>query len=226
MKHRGRVIAGFFAGLLVTAGVLTLAQQQNNQQQNNQSTQSKAGNQSTQPSASGAAASGTEGSAEKPLMVVSATAGIKGTVTDVSRLRRTVEIKTEDGKTATIKVGKEVKNFGDLKKGDEVNITYHESTVVALRKAGGEPPSARIGHALLTPPNGGTPAVEVTTVETAAAVERIDAEKRTITLKAPDGGTRTMKVGEDVNLKDVKVGDQVAVRTTEAVAIDINKRRA
>ena len=58
MKHRGRVIAGFFAGLLVTAGVLTLAQQQNNQQQNNQSTQSKAGNQSTQPSASGAAASG------------------------------------------------------------------------------------------------------------------------------------------------------------------------
>ena len=226
MKYRGKVIIGVFAGFLATAGVLTLAQQQNTQQQNNQAAQSKPGDQSTQPSASGAAASSAQGSAEKPLMVVSATAGIKGTVTDVSRLRRTVEIKTEDGRTATIKVGKEVKNFGDLKKGDEVNITYHESTVVALRKAGGEPPSARVGLALLTPPNGGTPAVEVATVEAAAVLDRIDAQNRTITLKAPDGGTRTMKVGEDVNLNDVKVGDQVTVRTTEAVAIDINKRRA
>ena len=218
MKYRGKVIIGVFAGFLATAGVLTLAQQQNTQQQNNQAAQSKPGDQSTQPSASGAAASSAQGSA--------ATAGIKGTVTDVSRLRRTVEIKTEDGRTATIKVGKEVKNFGDLKKGDEVNITYHESTVVALRKAGGEPPSARVGLALLTPPNGGTPAVEVATVEAAAVIDRIDAQNRTITLKAPDGGTRTMKVGEDVNLNDVKVGDQVTVRTTEAVAIDINKRRA
>src|SRR5689334_19170921 len=100
-------------------------EQQQQKQQNNQS-------------ASGAAAANAQGgqtSAEKPLMVVSATTGIQGTVTDVGRLRRTITIKSDDGAIVQVNAGKEVTNFDEIKKGDRVNVTYHAETAIALRKA-------------------------------------------------------------------------------------------
>jgi len=43
-------------------------------------------------------------------------------------------------------------------------------------------------------------------------------------LRMPDGSTRTVTVGTEIqNLGDFQKGDQVAVRTTEAVAIEVQK---
>jgi len=45
-----------------------------------------------------------------------------------------------------------------------------------------------------------------------------------VTVKGPKGNVNTVKVGDHVkNLDQVKVGDQVVVRYTEAVAISVEK---
>lgn len=59
---------------------------------------------------------------------------------------------------------------------------------------------------------------------TSAEVEAINLDKRLVTLKAKDGESFTVKVGEAVqNLPQVKVGDTVEVDYYEAVALDVSK---
>ena len=57
-----------------------------------------------------------------------------------------------------------------------------------------------------------------------ATVEKINHATRVVTLKGPEGNVRTIKVGEGVkHLEQVKVGDQVVVRVTEAFALSVVK---
>jgi len=57
-----------------------------------------------------------------------------------------------------------------------------------------------------------------------ATVEAIDYAKRTVTLKGPEGNTVTLKVDKSAkDFKNVKKGDQVVARFTEAVAISVQK---
>ena len=57
-----------------------------------------------------------------------------------------------------------------------------------------------------------------------AEVEAINLDKRLVTLKAEDGESFTVKVGEAVqNLSQVEVGDTVEVDYYEAVALDVSK---
>ena len=65
------------------------------------------------------------------------------------------------------------------------------------------------------------PTVERTRLEEInATVEKIDLEKRTVTLRAPMGNVLTISVDERVkNLPQVKVGDQVVVKYYESLAV-------
>ena len=57
-----------------------------------------------------------------------------------------------------------------------------------------------------------------------ATVEAVDKDKRPVTLKGPEGNVRTIKVDPRVkNLRQVKVGDELVIRHTEAVAIAVSK---
>ena len=44
-----------------------------------------------------------------------------------------------------------------------------------------------------------------------------------MTLSLPDGTSKKVKAGKQVNLSAVKVGDNVTVQHTEAVAISVEK---
>jgi hypothetical protein len=46
---------------------------------------------------------------------------------------------------------------------------------------------------------------------------------RIATLKLGDGGSRTIKVAEDVPIELVGLGDEVRLRITQAVAISVRK---
>jgi hypothetical protein len=55
-------------------------------------------------------------------------------------------------------------------------------------------------------------------------VEAVDYPKRTITLKGAQGNVRTYRVGDSVRrLDEVKKGDQVVLRVTDALAILVEK---
>jgi len=65
------------------------------------------------------------------------------------------------------------------------------------------------------------PTVERTVMnEITATVEKLDLEKRMVTLRAPMGNVLTISVDERVkNLPQVKVGDQVVVKYYESLAV-------
>ena len=44
-----------------------------------------------------------------------------------------------------------------------------------------------------------------------------------MTLQLPDGTTKTIKVGEAVNLADVSVGETVSVKSTQATLVVLEK---
>jgi hypothetical protein len=49
----------------------------------------------------------------------------------------------------------------------------------------------------------------------------IDKQKNTITLKGPEGKLTTVKVQDPTNLEKVKVGDELMITYTEALAISV-----
>ena len=77
-------------------------------------------------------------------------------------------------------------------------------------------------HAQAISPDKGIDEVEVVTVT--AVVDKIDLEKRKVTLTLDDGKTKTYKVDKAaVNLDQVKVGDHVKMSYTEELIVTVNK---
>ena len=149
---------------------------------------------------------------------------IKATVEDIDPATRTVTLKGEGGKTVNVKCGDEVRNFNQIKKGDQVTVKYYQSVALGLRKPG-EPPSAEEQSALLRSEPGEKPGgVAIKTVQISATIESIDKATRQVTLKGPEGKTKTVKAGDEVkNFDSLKVGDQVVATMTEALAIGVTK---
>lgn len=162
--------------------------------------------------------------ASKPGGIVVDAITTTATVNAIDAEKRLVTLKLPDGRTQAYKLGPEVKNFDQIKVGDQVKATFIESVALFVRKSG-EKPSASEVQTVEVAPKGAKPGVVVTdTVEITAKVEGIDYTKRTVTLKGPQGNVRTIAVDKSVKrLRDVKKGDEVVARITEAVALYVEK---
>ena len=161
----------------------------------------------------------------KPGVVVTEVVVITATVEAIDYAKRTVTLKGPQGNTMTFKVDKIAKNFDQIKQGDRVVFEVSDSVALFVRKSG-EPPMAAEVTAVEVAPRGKKPAgVVVNTTEITASVEAIDYKARTITLKGPEGNVRTIKVDPSMkNFDKVQKGDQIVLRTTEAVAISVQKQ--
>ena len=158
-----------------------------------------------------------------PISGIVATETRTATVQAVDPAHRTVTLRSPDGTTSTYQVGKEAVNFDQIKVGDQVKITLVESLAVTIRKTD-EPPSVAESQAITRAPKGAMPGgVIVNTTELTARVTAIDTTNRTVTLVGPAGNTRTLNVGPDVDLTKVKPGDNVVVRYTEALKIQVER---
>jgi hypothetical protein len=160
-----------------------------------------------------------------PRVVVAETTSIKARVDAVDVKKRVLTVTGPTGKTLTLKVGSEVSDLDQVKPGDQLIVRYFESLAVFVRK-GGEPPAATERTAVqVVPDRRKKPAgVAVDTAEFRGTVEAIDPVKRRVTLKGPEGKTRTIKVDPSVKrLDEVKKGDQIVVRYTEATAFSVRK---
>ncbi len=159
-----------------------------------------------------------------PGLVIAETTSITAKVDAVDVGKRLVTVTGPRGKTVTLKAGPEVKNLDQIKPGDELIVRYFESVGLFIRKSD-TPPAATETAAVRVAPKGKKPvAVVVDTVEFTGTVEAVDHAKRRVTIKSPEGKTRTMKVDPSVTrLDEVKKGDQVVLRYTEAVAFSVRK---
>jgi hypothetical protein len=160
--------------------------------------------------------------AGKPGVIVAEGASIAATVEAIDYDKRTVDLKGPKGNVVRLKVGPEAKNFDQVKVGDKVRARYYDATAIYVRKPT-DPPFAEETKAVQVAPPGGKPgAIAVNTTEITARVEDIDYKKRTVTLRGPQQKTATLKVDKNVKrFNEVKKGDEIVVRHTEAVAIDV-----
>jgi Cu/Ag efflux protein CusF len=168
-------------------------------------------------SAAAAIAADKPGGEATDLVVVTAT------VEKIDLETREVTLKGKDGKLETIKVGPEARNLDQLKVGDKVTFKYYQALAIFVSDPG-EKPSMSEATNVQRAPLGAKPGGQVTNVvEAVATVEAVDPAMRTATIRGPRGNVHTMKVGDHVQLDRVKVGDQVTVRYTEALAVSVEK---
>ena len=163
--------------------------------------------------------------AEKPGAVVEEEiVSIAATVVKIDQKRRVVTLRDSDGKVFDVKVGDEVRNLSQVKKGDHVVATYYESLALTLKKPGEAKPALDTEIMMDRAKPGEKPGGAVATQTTlTATVVGINKKKGTITLKGPKGKTKTLTARDPKRLEPVKVGDLIEASYTEAVAISVEK---
>ncbi len=150
---------------------------------------------------------------------------LTGTVEAVDLANRVVTIKGSRGRTVELKVGEEAKNLDQVKVGDKVVAKYYESIAFRMKKPG-EAEGVTAEQAVAKAKPGEVPAAVVANqVTVTATIEDISPKKTYVTLKGPDGKTVDVKVMDPKNLEGLKVGDQVVITYTQALAIALDKAK-
>ncbi len=144
------------------------------------------------------------------------------TVTGIDKATRKVTLVSKDGDKSTVKCGPAVANFAQIEVGDQVIAIVTEQIVILVRKPG-EPAGDAAALVALAPIGAKPGAVMANTEEITATVQKIDLKHRKATLLFPDGSSHAFKVRPDVDMTKHSVGDQVVFRTTEAVAVSVEK---
>jgi hypothetical protein len=144
-------------------------------------------------------------------------------VTAVDPAKRTVTLVNPDGITNTYELGKNVRNFDQIKVGDEVKATLLEAVAVAVSKSNAPPDASQHGLVAVAP-KGAMPGVIVAkTRQITAKIVSVDPQARTVTVEGPAGGTPTIRVGPKVNMNELQKGDDVTLRVTHALALRVEK---
>lgn len=142
-------------------------------------------------------------------------------VAEIDKATRTVTLKTAQGKMLDVVAGPEVKNFDQIKVGDQLVVQYAQALTLEVKKGGGVREIKQDSGAVKAKP-GEKPAVvgarEVTIV---ADVLAVDPKNMTITVKGPRGRVVDLKVKNPEHFKVVKQGDQIEAVYTEALALSI-----
>jgi Cu/Ag efflux protein CusF len=145
------------------------------------------------------------------------------TVTGIDQANRKVTLVTSDGGKSTVTCGPEVANFAQIEIGDQVKAVVTAQIVVFVREPGQPSGDGAAGAVALAPLGEKPGALMANTEEITATVQAIDLKHRKATLKFADGSTKTFSVRPDVDMTRHRVGDEVVIRATEAVAVSVEK---
>jgi hypothetical protein len=151
------------------------------------------------------------------------TTQITAKVIAVDPAQRTVTLQGKSGKTRTIEVGDQVRNFDQIKVGDTVHAKYTQALALEIKKGGGALPAPTEEGAITPPPAagakpGGTVARKVTAT---AEVVAVDSAHQMVTLRGPRGNEVDVQAEDPSQLQNIKKGDHVQVTYVEALAIKV-----
>jgi uncharacterized OB-fold protein len=149
------------------------------------------------------------------------TVTVAGTVETIDKSRRSVNIKTADGKFVALDVPASAKRFDELKVGDKVKVTYNNNVMVRLKPAGEA--AVDSADASSTMGKGAKPGGAATMVRTmTATVSEIDKGTSSITVVGPNGWKYSRRVVDPKVFDQVKVGDKVDItwNTDLTVAVE------
>jgi hypothetical protein len=144
-------------------------------------------------------------------------------VENVDVAKRLVTLRTSDGETTTIRVGDEVKNLPQVRKGDEVSVGYLESVAIEVKKPSEGELGAVAAEDVETAKPGEKPAgVAARTVMVTAKIVGIDRAAQKVTLEGKEGNRVTIDVRNPAHFDAIAVGDLVEITYTEALAISVD----
>ena len=145
------------------------------------------------------------------------------TVAAIDPTNRKVTLVASDNSRATFTAGADFKGFDQLRVGDQVQAAVAREMVVFLRQHG-LPPDADTSVAKEMIKEGEYSGIlKAETVEKTAKVTAVRPNQGQATLQFSDGTTRDISVRRDVNLWNIKVGEEVVIRTRSAVVLNLEK---
>ncbi len=143
-------------------------------------------------------------------------------VVSIDKKTRTLSLKAPNGQVREFAVSDEVKNFEQIKAGDMVVVKVMQSLMLELQKVKTGKTGITATEGAVKAEPGQKPGVAAAREITAIAkVTKVDPKAKTIDLKGPGGNTVTLDVKNPEHFKVVKVGDEVLVTYTEAVAVSV-----
>ncbi len=146
---------------------------------------------------------------------------VSAAVTAIDKDTRLITLKGPMGNTFQVVAGPDVRNFDQIKVGDDVVVRHVEAVSLELKKGGDgireKVESADAARAKAGAKPGMAAAARVTVV---ADVVAVNARTQTITLRGVER-TVELRLRDPKQFKLVKVGDQVQATFTEAVAISV-----
>lgn len=193
----------WIAGLLMAAGALTLP---------------AAG------FAQGAAAVTVEGSSADARLKADKIE-LRAKVVELDLKNRVAVLRGPKGKIVMVDVPADVKGLDQVRVGDDLVFRYAEAVVAKLEKvsgAGGIRERVENTQEIKAPEGTLPGAANLRTVQVLAKVMALNPAARTVTLR---GATRTttLKVPADMDMKAVKVGDEVLATYIEAAVLEVER---
>jgi hypothetical protein len=149
---------------------------------------------------------------------------IRATVEDVDQKSRRVRLIGADGSRETITLGDEVRNFAQIRKGDEVVVVYYQAAAfdVLAKDAAGAP--AQMAEGLAAAEAGQMPGAAAAAAMTMVVeVLGLDPDRSTASIRTPEGETLTINIRNPAVFEKAKVGDRVEIAVLEAIAIDVRR---
>ncbi|HEX4882521.1 MAG TPA: hypothetical protein VFX05_00200 [Casimicrobiaceae bacterium] len=150
---------------------------------------------------------------------VAQTVEITASITAIDAKTRAIMLKGPQGGERTVVAGPEVKNFAQLKVGDQVQVQYVEALVLELKKGSTAAPSITEKSGAKSAEPGAKPgAVAGRQVTVVGEVLETNAATQTVVVRGPQR-TVELKVRDPEQFKLVAKGDRIEARYTEAAAI-------
>ncbi|MEY3799195.1 MAG: hypothetical protein RLZZ406_496 [Pseudomonadota bacterium] len=146
----------------------------------------------------------------------------EGSIVAIDKKTRTITFKNKEGETKFI-AGPEIANFDQIKKGDQVNVTYELAVAIELIKTKSDGIRSKVETNTVTNSKPSEKPSEVIANKTTiiADIVAVDRDKKLVSVKGPSGKITTVTVKNAALLADVKVGEQVKVVYYDAMAASI-----
>jgi len=149
---------------------------------------------------------------------------ITATVTAIDLKNRIATLKGPEGNEFAVMVDPSVKNLDNVRAGDMVEATYIQAVALDFQKGDG------IRMAMITDTSGTAKAgkmpgaAAMTRVTVVSNIWALNQAKGTVLVRGPYGHLTEVKLKDPALLTGVKVGDQMKVTFTQAVATSVVKK--